>query len=83
VPGIWILTSPNQIPKILECGASIPAKLRSLMEDNDITDEDKRKIGIEYAVTQIRELVANKTPGIHLYTLNKAENVSKVLDGLV
>lgn len=80
VPGIWIMTSPSQMPKILECGATIPASLRNIMESKDISDEEKKEFGINYAVKQINELIEHRVPGIHLYTLNRAENVSKVLE---
>jgi methylenetetrahydrofolate reductase (NADPH) len=82
IPGIWTLTSPNQIPKILECGATIPSNIISVMENKNISDAEKKEFGINYAVKQIKELIERNVQGIHLYTLNKAEVVTAVLDRL-
>ena len=43
--------------------------------------EDKaaiREIGIEWAVTQCRELMKAGVPVLHFYSMGKAENIEKI-----
>lgn len=82
VPGIWTLTSPNQTQKILECGAKINPELLSKMQSGKYSDSDKQNIGVEYAVAQINDLKQKGFKHFHLYTLNRAEFVSRVLKAL-
>ena len=39
-----------------------------------------RKIGLDYAVHQVEDLLAHKVPGIHFYTQGKASVVAKVVE---
>jgi methylenetetrahydrofolate reductase (NADPH) len=80
IPGIMPLLSVNQIPKILECGATIPAELRQRLEDNALNDKAMKAIGEAWAILQIEGLLAAGVPGIHLYPLNKASSVTTILD---
>ena len=41
------------------------------------------EVGITYAREQARDLIARGAPGVHLYTLNKAEAVLSIVSGLV
>ncbi|MCH2174219.1 MAG: methylenetetrahydrofolate reductase [NAD(P)H] [Lentisphaeria bacterium] len=63
------------------CGAKIPAKLlEKLMNANE---EDIPKIGIEWAIQQSNNLIANGVEGLHLYTLNKSRATTDILEGLI
>ena len=44
--------------------------------------EKVRQIGIEHAIEQCKELLDNKAPGIHFYTLNKSKATLAILDKL-
>ena len=44
--------------------------------------EDLRKAGIEYAVKQIEDLIANNVNGIHIYTMNKADTAKEIMEQL-
>ena len=39
-------------------------------------------IGLEWAITQIRGLLANNAPGYHLYTLNRAKSALSLVAAL-
>ena len=75
LPGILPIQSLESIRRLLQmCGANIPGKLYLALEEANETGgpEAVREVGIRYAVEQIRRLIDNGAPGIHLYTLNRA-----------
>jgi methylenetetrahydrofolate reductase (NADPH) len=84
IPGVLVIANVAQIKKMTSmCGCTIPDKLmEKLRQYQDDTDSIK-KIGIEYAIAQCRELIANKVPGLHFCTLNKSSATSSVLKELV
>lgn len=76
VPGILPIQSFDSLRRMLSlCGANIPGKLYLEMEKANEAGgaEAVREAGLAYAVRQIRILLDNGAPGIHLYTLNRAE----------
>lgn len=78
IPGIWTITNLKQIQKTAELShAQIPATLLNQLQQAD--EAQVREIGIAYAAEQIKDLLAHGAPGIHLYTLNKADTVTEVL----
>lgn len=80
VPGIMPVFKADQIKRITSlCGASIPAKLLILIDKYQDNSEDMRKAGIEYASTQIRDLVENGVDGIHLCTMNRPKSSREIL----
>lgn len=84
IPGIWILTTKAQVEKIPTlCDSFIPEKLKQTMLDPKISDEEKKKFGIDYAVKQIKDLIKYGIKGLHLYTLNRSEIVSEVLKQII
>ncbi|MDR3073108.1 MAG: methylenetetrahydrofolate reductase [NAD(P)H] [Deltaproteobacteria bacterium] len=75
LPGILPIQSLEAVRRILQmCGANIPGKLYLELEDANTRGGAKavREAGIRFAAAQIRRLVDNGAPGIHLYTLNRA-----------
>ena len=76
IPGILPIQSFDSLRRVLSlCGAHIPGKLYLALEkaNNDGGAEAVRQVGLDYAVRQIRSLLDAGAPGIHLYTLNKAD----------
>ncbi len=76
IPGILPIQSFDSLRRVLSlCGANIPGKLYLALEKahNEGGAEAVRQVGIDYAVRQIRSLLDAGAPGIHLYTLNKAD----------
>ena len=76
IPGILPIQSFDSLRRVLSlCGANIPGKLYLALEKANEQGgaEAVRQVGLDYAVRQIRRLLDNGAPGIHLYTLNKAE----------
>ncbi|MGE5558029.1 MAG: methylenetetrahydrofolate reductase [NAD(P)H] [Bacillota bacterium] len=80
VPGIMPVLNSGQIKRMIYLsGASIPAKLLKIFDRYEGSAADFEKAGIEYAVDQITDLLANGVPGIHLCTMNRVEQVREIL----
>ncbi len=76
IPGILPVQSINSLRTILSmCGANLPIKLYQSLEEAQKNggEEAVREQGLAYAVEQIHKLIEGGAPGIHLYTLNKAD----------
>ena len=83
VPGIMPVLSLKQIKRFTEmCGASLPEKLSKRLEAAGDHPEIVESVGNEWAVTQIRELLAQGAPGYHLYIMNRAKSALALAAGL-
>ena len=51
---------------------TIPEDLIEQLESNQNDLAKTYKIGVDFAIKQCRELLANRAPGLHFYTLNKS-----------
>lgn len=81
--GVMPVLNANQIKRMTTlCGASIPGKLISVMEKYGASPADMEKAGIEYACQQIYDLVQHELDGIHICTMNKAEQTKIIMDNL-
>lgn len=60
-------------------GCSIPAKLVLMIDKYQDNPDDLLKAGIEYASSQIVDLINNGVDGIHLYTMNRPKASSEIL----
>lgn len=82
IPGIKPLTSLRQmelIPRTFHL--DIPEELASeLSKCKD--DESVRALGVEWALTQARELKAANVPSIHFYAMHATASVAKVAEQL-
>ncbi|KUG28619.1 5,10-methylenetetrahydrofolate reductase [hydrocarbon metagenome] len=85
LPGVLPVNSLAGVKRMLTfCGASIPPDYLRSLEEADAAggNEAVAELGIAYATRQSRELLAGGAPGVHLYTLNKAEACLKIIGGL-
>ncbi len=76
IPGVLPIQSLASLKVLLSmCGANIPGKLYLELEaaHEKGGEEAVREAGLTFAIQQIRQLIEGGAPGIHLYTLNKAE----------
>ncbi|AQS59562.1 methylenetetrahydrofolate reductase [NAD(P)H] [Desulforamulus ferrireducens] len=79
-PGIMPVLNAKQIKRMITlCGASMPAKLLILVDKYGDSPEDMEKAGIEYASRQVQDLLDNGVDGIHLYTMNKYQQITEIL----
>ena len=86
IPGILPVVSLKVIKRIVSlCGATIPAEFMTELEKADQAGGAAavQKVGIAHARRQAQELLDAGVPGIHIYTLNRAEVVLDLVEGLV
>jgi methylenetetrahydrofolate reductase (NADPH) len=83
VPGIVSILSTAQIKRFTAmCGARIPAPLAAKLDALGQDDAAVAEFGIEYATRQCEDLLRAGVPGIHFYTLNKAQATVRILKNL-
>lgn len=83
VPGIMPVLSLKQIKRFTEmCGATLPPQLIRRLEAAGETPEVVEHMGIDWSLMQIRDLLAQGTPGYHLYIMNRAKSALALAAGL-
>lgn len=85
LPGVLPIQSFESIKRVLSLsGCNIPAKLYLAIEEADRTGgaEAVKEAGIAFAVEQIKRLLDGGAPGIHLYTLNRAEVCLRIAEAV-
>jgi len=84
VPGVLPIRNLGSLRFILEmCNARIPGKLvnKVLKAHEEGGAKAVYEIGVSYARQQVKELIDGGAPGVHLYTLNKADMCLQVMEG--
>lgn len=83
VAGIMPVTSLDQLGEkgiLQRAGTVIPPALTQALGNGRKSEIVER--GVEYAVTQCRDLLQNETAGIHFYTLNRSTSSLRVTEAL-
>jgi methylenetetrahydrofolate reductase (NADPH) len=82
IPGVIPVLTPARVRRFCDInGTSIPEALFSQIEA--VADEDARlALAVESAAELCLELIDSGAPGIHFYTLNRAEATSRILGHL-
>ncbi|MGI6639467.1 MAG: methylenetetrahydrofolate reductase [Desulfobulbus sp.] len=86
IPGILPIRSLASLRFTLKlCNARIPGQLINavLQAHEQQGPEAVYEVGIAYARQQVQELLDGGVPGIHLYTLNRADMCTEVLEGIL
>ena len=86
IPGVLPIRSLASLRFTLQlCNARVPGQLiNGLMKANEQGGAKAvYEIGVAYAREQVKGLLAGGAPGVHLYTLNKADMCLEVMDGLL
>ncbi|GFK92604.1 5,10-methylenetetrahydrofolate reductase [Fundidesulfovibrio magnetotacticus] len=76
IPGVLPILNLASIKRILSmCGATLPPDYLARLEAANASGgaEAVRAEGVAYARAQCRDLLERGAPGVHLYTLNKAQ----------
>ena len=78
IPGIKPIVFRNQLtvlPRVFRSDIPEPfaAELRKCK-----TDDEAKEVGIEWAIQQCKELIANGVPSLHFYTMMASESVRRI-----
>jgi methylenetetrahydrofolate reductase (NADPH) len=82
VPGLLPVTNLAQIRRITSlCGARLP---QSFLDELGRRDDEswQFQVGVEFAIRQVRELLAAGVPGLHFYVLNKSQATKAVFEAI-
>jgi methylenetetrahydrofolate reductase (NADPH) len=74
VPGIMPITNYKQLARFSDaCGAEIPRWIRKRLEGFGDDLESLRAFGLEVTLALCEKLLAAGAPGLHFYSMNRAE----------
>lgn len=80
IPGIMPILNYKQIKRILMmCRVSVPADLLNLFDKYSADPEALAEAGLEYATKQVADLVSQGVHGIHLYTMNRVDQIRSII----
>ena len=84
VAGIMPITSSNGLEKMAELalGSRFPARLLKAIDRCDGDEKYVRKVGVQWAAEQSRDLLDNAVRGIHFYTLNRSTATREIYASL-
>ena len=81
--GIMPAVNPKSLIRTANmCGASIPYNLSTMLQAYYDYPQAMREIGINYAASQIIDLVTNGVDGIHIYTMNRPRIAKAIFDSI-
>jgi methylenetetrahydrofolate reductase (NADPH) len=81
--GIMPVTNKAQIKRILELsGTALPPRFANIVDKFGDNPAAMKQAGIAYATEQIIDLIANDVRGIHIYTMNKSDIASGIMQNI-
>jgi len=83
VPGIMPITNIVQLARFSDaCGAEIPRWLRKRLEGYGEDLASIRTLGVDFVTELCERLLLAGAPGLHFYTMNKAEPTTTIWKSL-
>ena len=83
VPGIMPITNIVQLARFSDaCGAEIPRWLRKRLEGYGEDLDSIRALGVDFVTELCAKLLRAGAPGLHFYTMNKAESTVRIWKNL-
>src|SRR5437762_11692827 len=84
IAGVMPITSITGLKRMAELagGARFPAKLLRALQPCQNDSDMVRRVGIQYALEQRHDLLANDVAGIHFHTLNQSGATRMIFDSL-
>jgi methylenetetrahydrofolate reductase (NADPH) len=80
VPGIMPIIDCKRIVAFAGvCNASIPQEILDRMEPAMNMPEDMRKLGVEFAVRQVEDLMKHGVNYVHFYTMDRSDSVREIM----
>lgn len=82
IPGLKPITSKSQVVNLpRNFYIDIPEELIDALEKCR-SDEDVKNVGVEWAISQSRELIEHKVPCLHFYSMGKSTSIQKIAEAL-
>ncbi len=83
IPGIMPVINGAQIKRMITmCGASFPDRFEKIIRKYESRKEALFDAGMSYALSQVIDLLAGGTSGIHLYTMNNPAVAGRICEGI-
>jgi methylenetetrahydrofolate reductase (NADPH) len=83
VPGLMPIIDCKRIVAFAGvCNASIPQEILDRMEPAMNMPEDMRKLGVEFAVRQVEDLMKHGVNYVHFYTMDRSDSVREIMHAL-
>lgn len=80
VPGLMPISNAKQVLRMAQMsGAEVPTQLVSKLES--ASDEESRRIGMDFTIEFGRQLLEAGAPGLHIFTLNQSTAAAEVARG--
>ncbi len=80
IPGVMPIRSIQQVEKMISMThVEFPKALREQLEKYS---NDVKSIGVDFAIDQCQQLIDSGVCGLHFFTLNHSDQVSKIIEGL-
>ena len=81
--GIMPMTNYKQVERSKELSnAYFPDEFLEWVEKYKTDNESFYKAGVDYAITQIRDLREHGVKNLHIYTMNKANVAKEIMEAL-
>lgn len=83
IPGIITITSYNNLVKFCrKCGAKIPERVHKIFKPIAADADETYKRGLEFSIKQCQQLLDRGAPGLHFFTLNKADPAREIVKNI-
>ncbi len=82
IPGIKPVSAKSDITLLPQTfSIDLPGELYEAVA-RCADNREVREVGIDFAVKQSKELLDLGVPGIHYYTLGRADNIARIVDAV-
>ena len=82
-PGIMPCLSAKTINRMVTtCGARLPERFKRIIDKYGEKKEALFDAGLYYAISQIIDLIATGSDGVHIYTMNNPTAARRICDGI-
>ena len=82
-PGIMPCLSAKTINRMVTtCGARLPERFKRILDKYGEKKEALFDAGLYYAISQIIDLIATGSDGVHIYTMNNPVAARRICDGI-
>lgn len=83
LPGLMTLQSLEQAHRFCQlCGSQLPTKLETQLQQAGQDTDQIRQVSEDWTYQQALSLLRNQVPGIHLYVLNRADPMHRLMQRL-